>query len=85
MVVVVCAEGQQETDLPQGVGGAAANSGEGLAGAELLKRYVKETKSLHREHIEAGAAVDEGLGDGYLQTVGVQIIGSTPEPTVLTG
>ena len=67
---------------PIGAGGAAADPGEGLAGAEPLERYVKEAKSLHREHVEDGAVV---LVMAMLQMVGMQRIGSTPEPMVVTG
>ena len=66
MVVLVCVEGYGEADLPQGAGGAATKSWERLAEAEPLERYVKKAEGLHGEKVEAGAAIDEGLGDGHI-------------------
>ena len=54
----------------QGAGRTAADPGEGLARAEPLEQYVKKAKIFHREHVEVGATVDEGLGDSYAADVG---------------
>ena len=37
-----------------------------LPGADPFQRYMEEAEGLHREHVEAGGAVDEALGDGHL-------------------
>jgi len=70
VVVVEGAKGHRKADLPQVAGGAAADPGEGLGGAEPLEWYVKKAISLHREHVQTGATVDEGLGDSYVANGG---------------
>ena len=46
---------------------------------------MKKAEGLHREHVEVGAAVMRVLVTAMLQMVGVQTIGSIPEPVVVTG
>ena len=43
-VVVACAEGHREADLPQGAGGTASSAREGLPGLESLQRHVCKFK-----------------------------------------
>ena len=64
--VVAGAEGHWEADLSQGGGGTGSDTRERPAGLEPLQRHVEEAEGLHREHVEAGPTVDEGLGDGYV-------------------
>ena len=46
---------------------------------------MKKAEGLHREHVEVGAAVMRVLVTATLQMVGVQSIGSMPEPAVESG
>ena len=46
---------------------------------------MKKAEGFYGEQVEAGTAVDEGLGDGNVADGGVQSIGSMPELVVVTG
>ena len=65
-VVVACAEGDREADLPQRLGSSTTHSREGLAGAEPLERHVKKAEGFYGEQVEASTTVDEGLGNGHV-------------------
>ena len=65
-VVVTGTKGDREAYLPQGAGGADADSRERLGGVEPAVWYVKQAESFHGEHVEASSTVDEGLGHCYV-------------------
>ena len=62
-VVLVFAEGDWEADLPQGAGGVINDPRERLGGAEPAVGHMKQAECFHGEDIEAGATVNEGLGN----------------------
>lgn len=60
-VVLVSAEGDDESHIGQG--GTWGDAQEGPGGRQTLVWHLELLESLHREHVGAGATVDERLGN----------------------
>ena len=48
------------------MGSSTTHSRKRLAEVEPLERHVEKAEGFYGEQVEAGTAVDEGLGDGHV-------------------